>query len=321
MNVVDSLNDVKKQLEKADQIIITSHIHPDGDAIGSCLALTNVLEGLGKTVQVVIDDHVPEIYDILPGFENIQRYEGQPLTADLIVLLDARPGREGRVCSRCPAPVLNIDHHVSNECTADYAYVDGEAAATAEILCGLLHEWGIDLDADVASCLYMGIATDTGFFAFQNTKAKTLEICANLIRAGAEPDKLSAAVRRKSFHEVQELARGFGTMELFAGGRAVGVFLDESFCDLELTDDLIDAIRYIRGIDIAVLLKAEAASSCRVRMRSERCDVSKLAQSLGGGGHKESAGATINAGFIEAKKILHEEITGFLRNRCLRFKK
>ena len=314
MNVVDSLNDIKKQLEKADQIIITSHIHPDGDAIGSCLALYHVLKSMGKEVQVVIDDHVPEIFDILPGFGEIQRYEGQQLEADLVVLLDARPGREGRVCQAVSAPVLNIDHHASNDMSADYIYVESEASATAEILYGIFREWGVALSEEIASCLYLGIATDTGFFAFPNTRSETLEICANLMRVGARPASLAAAVSRKSFHEVEELARGLGTMELFAGGKVVGIFLDESFRDLELTDALIDMVRFIDGIDLAVLLKAEDDKSCRGRMRSEMLDVSLLAQRLGGGGHREAAGATIMAGFDEARHILKEEIIKFLRS-------
>ena len=305
------MKDIQAQLEKADKIIITSHIHPDGDAIGSCLAMYHVLKGMGKEVQVVIDDHVPDIYDILPGFGEIQRYAGQPLEADLVVLLDARPGREGRVCSAVPAPVLNIDHHVSNDGSADYTYVEPEASATAEVLYLLFKAWGTGMTEGIASCLYMGIATDTGFFAFPNTRPETMELCANLMRAGANPARLSAAVQRKNFHEVQELARGLGTMELFAEGRAVGIFLDESFKGLELTDDLIDMVRYIDGIAIAVLLKAEDEKSCRVRMRSEVLDVSELARKLGGGGHREAAGATIGADFDTAKDILKKEVSAY----------
>ena len=192
----------------------------------------------------------------------------------MVVLLDARPGRDGRICFAVSAPVLNIDHHASNDCSADYAYVEPEASATAEMLYCLFREWGIDLDERVASCLYMGIATDTGFFAFSNTKP--------------EPAVIATAVQRKFFHEVEELARGLGTMELFADGRAVGIFLDESFLDFELTDDLIDMAKYIRGIDLAVLLKAEDDKSCRVRLRSESLDVSELAYAMGGGGAQGS---------------------------------
>ena len=309
------LKDIRKHFDEAENILITAHIHPDGDAVGSCLALYHVLKQMGKKARVVLDDHVPEIYDILPGFKKIQRYDGETLEADLVLLLDARPGRDGRVCAAVSAPMLNIDHHTSNDCSADYAYVEPEASATSAILYGLFREWGIALDEQVASCLYMGIATDTGFFAFPNTRPETLKICADLMRAGAKPAKIAAAVQRKSFREVRELARGLDTMELFAEGRAVGIFLDESFLDLELTDELIDMARYIQDIDIAVLLKAEeGGKSCRVRMRSEKLDVSKLAQALGGGGHKEAAGASIKACFNEAKTILQKEIKGFLQN-------
>ena len=304
--------DIRKYIDGADNILLTSHVHPDGDAIGSCLALYHVLKSMGKEVQVVIDDHVPDIYDILPGFGEIQRYEGQQLEADLEVLLDARPGREGRICSAVSAPVLNIDHHASNDMSADYAYVEPEASATAEILYGIFREWGVALTEEIASCLYLGIATDTGFFTFPNTRPETLEICANLMRSGARPAALAASVSRKSFHEVEELARGLGTMEIFAGGRAVGIFLDESFRDLELTDALIDMVRFIDGIDLAVLLKAEDDKSCRARMRSETLDVSLLAKRLGGGGHREAAGATIYAGFCEARQALQDEISRYL---------
>ena len=299
--------DIRKYIDGADNILLTSHVHPDGDATGSCLALYHVLKGMGKEVQVVMDDH-----DILPGFEEIQRYEGQQLEADLVVLLDARPGREGRVCAAVSAPVLNIDHHTSNDMSADYAYVESEASATAEILYGIFREWGVALTEEIASCLYLGIATDTGFFALPNTCPETLEICANLMRVGVKPAAMAAAVSRKTFHEVEELARGLGTMELFAGGKVVGIFLDESFRDLELTDALIDMVRFIDGIDLAVLLKAEDDKSCRVRMRSEVLDVSLLAKRLGGGGHREAAGATIDAGFREAKQAFQDEISRYL---------
>ena len=307
-----SFQKIQKKLEDTQNILIASHIHPDGDAIGSCLALYHVLKNMGKGVQVVLDDHVPEIYDILPGFGEIQRYEGQPLEADLVVLLDARPGREGRVCSAVSAPVLNIDHHASNDLSADYTYVEADASATAEVLYKLFKEWGVALTVEIASCLYTGIATDTGFFAFPNTRPETLELCANLMRSGAEPVRVASAVQRKSFHEVEELARGLGTMELFADGRAVGIFLDDSFRDLELTDDLIDMVRYIDGIELAVLLKAEDERSCRVRLRSETLDVSVLAQRLGGGGHREAAGAAIHAEFGRAKDVLKNEAVSYL---------
>ena len=298
------LADIRKYIDGADNILLTSHIHPDGDAIGSCLAMYHVLKGMGKEVQMVIDDHVPDIYDILPGFEKIQRYEGQPLEADLVVLLDARPGREGRVCSSVSAPVLNIDHHASNDMRADYAYVEPEASAAAEVLYRLIREWGIALTGEVASCLYAGIATDTGFFRFDNTHASSLEIAAELVRLGAKPHVLADAVATKKFEDIQCMARALETAELFHGGRVVGVFLDKELKDLELTDDLIDMIRFTKGVDIAFLLKYEAEDTCRVRMRSRFADVSRVLEPLGGGGHAHAAGCTLRMSMETARETL-----------------
>ena len=133
------------------------------------------------------------------------------------------------------------------------------------------------------------------------------------MRAGAKPAELSAAVSRKRFQEVKDIARGLQTLELFAEGRAAGIFLDDSFKGLELTDELIDMIRFIEGIELAVLMKSEGNGSCRVRMRSEARDVSELARKLGGGGHRDAAGATIFAKFDIAKDILQEEVSSYLR--------
>ena len=296
--------DIRKYIDGAESILITSHIHLDGDAIGSCLALYHVLKGMGKEVQVVIDDHVPDIYDILPGVGEIQKYARQPLAADLVILLDARPGREGRVCSAVSAPVLNIDHHVSNDGSADYTYVKPDASATAEILYRLLREWGIALTREVAFCLYAGIATDTGFFRFENTTADCLEAAAELVRSGAEPHALADAVTTKRFKDIQCMAKALKTAELFHGGRVAGVFLDKSLKDLELTDDLIDMIRFTKGVDIAFLLKYEAEETYRVRMRSRVSDVSRILEPFGGGGHAHAAGCTLCMSMESARETL-----------------
>ena len=171
---------------------------------------------------------------------------------------------------------------------------------------------GGKIDEELSACLYAGIATDTGFFTFSNTKPETMDICAELMRAGAKQVEIATAVQRKSFHEVEELIRGLGTMELFADDRAVGIFLDESFIDLELTDDLIDMVRYINSIELVVLLKTESENSCRVRIRSEVLDVSELARKFGGGGHRNAVGATILAKFCIAKDILKKEVSSYL---------
>ena len=213
-------------LHASDTIAITSHIHPDGDAIVSCLAMYHALRSQGKKVSVIIDDHVPDWFSILPGADCIRTVEEGTGEADLLVLLDVRMGRAGRVTDAVRAPVLNIDHHASNDGATDYLFLDAESSSTCEILYRMFKEWKVPVTKEIAMSLYAGIATDTGFFRFGNTTADCLEIAAELVRLGAEPHVLADAVATKAFDDVQLMAKALQTAELFHGGRAVGVFLD-----------------------------------------------------------------------------------------------
>ena len=291
-------------LQRSNDIIITSHVHPDGDAIGSSLAMYHVLRSLGKKATVLIDDHVPECYSVLPGIQAIRRPGGEGETPDLLLLLDARMGRSGRVMEHIQAPVLNIDHHASNDGTADYVFLDADSSSTCEILYRMFKEWGIPFTKEIAMNLYVGIATDTGFFRFENTTASSLEAAAELVRLGAEPNLLADALATKNFRDIRRMAKALQTAELFHDGQAVGVFLDRSLKDLELTDELIDMIRFTEGVDIAFLLKYEAENIYRVRMRSRFSDVSKLMKPFGGGGHAHAAGCTLCMTLEEAKRVV-----------------
>ena len=291
-------------LHASGTIAITSHIRPDGDAIGSCLAMYHALRSQGKKVSVIIDDHVPDCFSILPGAECIRTVEEGAGEADILVLLDARMGRAGRVTDIVKAPILNIDHHASNDGTVDYLFLDAERSSTCEILYRMFKEWQISITKEIAMSLYAGIATDTGFFRFGNTTADCLEIAADLVRLGADPHALADAVATKAFEDVQLMAKALQTAELFHGGTAVGVFLDRELKGLELTDDLMDLVRFTKGVDIAFLLKYEAEDVYRVRMRSRAADVSKILEPLGGGGHAHAAGCTLRMGMEEVREVI-----------------
>ena len=296
--------------EKWNDIIITSHVHPDGDAIGSSLAMYHVLRSLGKKATVLIDDHVPKCFSVLPGVQAIRRPGGEEEPPDLLLLLDARMGRSGRVMEHIQAPVLNIDHHASNDGTADDLFLDADSSSTCEILYRMFKEWGIPFTKEIAMNLYAGIATDTGFFRFENTTAASFEAAAELVRLGVEPNLLADALATKNFRDIQWMAKALQTAELFHDGKAVGVFLDKSLKDLELTDELIDMIRFTEGVDIAFLLKYEAENVYRVRMRSHFSDVSKLMKSFGGGGHAHAAGCTLEMGMEEARAKMIRAVQG-----------
>lgn len=304
-----SFQDIRRQMDSIRCAVITSHIHPDGDAVGSVLAMYHVLRFLGKDVSVVMADHVPDCFSLLPGVEVIKSAGEEPGKADLLILLDARMGRCGGVTDAIEAPVLNIDHHVSNDGAADYLFLDPDGSSTCEILYRMFREWDVPMTREIAMDLYAGIATDTGFFRFENTTADSMEIAAELVRLGAEPHILADAVATRKCEDLRLLGLAMESVELFQGGRVVGVFLDERFQDLELTDDLIDTIRFTEGVDIAFLLKYESENVYRVRMRSRVADVSRILAPFGGGGHTHAAGCTLRMGMDKAQEVILQSIT------------
>ena len=280
-------------MKQAKNISITSHIHPDGDAVGSSLAIYYILAKMGKEVSIYINDHVPDCFSILPNYNVIQRFPNKSDKTDLIILLDARINRVGGICEKLEAPILNIDHHVSNDQKSDYLILNENASSTCEILFNFMQENDIEITEDIAMCLYTGISTDTGFFRFDNTTASVLEIAAQLVRKGAKPNIIADSIATKTFLELQLIAKAMQTIKLFKNGKVIGIFLDESFSNLELTDELIDMIRFTKGADIAFLIKYDSENVYRLRMRSRQTDISKLLKVFGGGGHLHAAGATL----------------------------
>ncbi len=311
MNI--SLTEAMKALLHARKLVIAAHVNPDGDAIGSSLGLRHVLLGMGKEVQVFIDDDIPAIFSVLPGYEVIEKPEKDTrkgkIQADLLVVLDASLDRIGDVEAVVDAPVLNIDHHVSNRGEAFQAYVDSKRAATAEIIYELVKEMGQSFTRDSAMCIYTGIATDTGFFRYSNTSPFTMRAAAELMEYGVEPHIISEAMEQKSYEVVKGMAEAMQTIERFSQGRAAGIFLDHAMTsEMENTEGFIDMVRVIEGVDVAVLLKAKEEKLCRVSMRSKGLDVAKIAMSFGGGGHVRAAGCTLEMDFAEAKKTIMEAI-------------
>ena len=219
-------------------------------------------------------------------------------------MLDARINRSGGVCEKISAPILNIDHHVSNDGKADWLLLEPDASSTCEIIYKLLVDGGIDIDERIAMCLYAGIATDTGFFRFDNTSHDAMLIGAELIRLGAKPSLIADSIATKSFRELQLMSAAMQTIELFDDGKVIGIFLDENLSELVLTDELIDLIRFAEGVDIAFLLRYESKGRYRLRMRSRRRELTDITEALGGGGHKHAAGATIKGTLSEAKQIV-----------------
>ena len=308
-----------EQLKKAGSIAITSHIHPDGDAIGSCLALASFCQHLGKPATVVIDDRISEIYSFLAGYDSIMDMEsivGCSVPYDMLVILDANPSRIGRAKNLEAGATLCIDHHATNPRLCDYNIVREGSSSTAEILYKLLALGEYDIDADMAACLYTGLVTDAVFFKAPSVRRETFLIAAELAALGVKTDVIAEHLEEKTFEELRWKAKALTGVKLYMDAKIAGVCLDAEYDELELTDSIIDEIRYLRSVEIAFLLKHEADGTYRVRLRSKTYDVSVVAKKNHGGGHKDAAGFTIQAEDIQgAERLLLEELRGFLAGK------
>ncbi len=309
-----TLQEAAAKLKSAEKILLTAHINPDGDAIGSTLAMMQILRAMGKFAQVYIDDKLPRNFSVLPFEEEIKRpVDGEKFDADLLVILDTAPDRIGKVIEMTDAPILNIDHHITNKSDVDFLHVESDAAATCEIIFKLCRELDVEITKNIAVCLYMGIATDTGFFNYSNTKPATLRAVAELVELGVEPNVISEQVERRTFLDVKIVSAALQTTKLFYGGKVVGMFISEEISrKVETTEGLIDLIRVIDSVDVAFLLTCKSENFCRVSMRSKAVDVSQIAKRLGGGGHVRAAGCSIYKNFEEAKNILVSAIGEFM---------
>ena len=305
-----TLEAAAEKLLAAQKLLITAHVNPDGDAIGSALALAAFLRGRGKEATVMIDDRLPKNLSFLPGCDKIVRpEEGRKSNAELLVILDTSLDRIGEVEKAAEGlPVLNIDHHISNDGKADFLYNDNRAA-TAEIVFEIVDRFGGEFTPEIAIPLYTGLATDTGFFKFSNTRPETLRAAARLLEAGVRPEKVSEALEEKPEALVRGQAAALQTMELSYDGRVAGRYLDKELAaSLESTEGFIDFVRVIEGVDIAVLVKCMDENFCRVSVRSKGIDVSKVAMKFGGGGHIRAAGFSVKKPLAEAKKDVLEAL-------------
>ena len=309
MNI--TLREMGDELKKLNRIVVTGHVNPDGDAVGSALALAAILKQLGKDVRVVFNDDMPRNFSILPYRSEIEKppANGEKIPADALVIVDASPDRIGRVLECVDAPILNIDHHVSNDGEGRKLYCDPDSAATAEIIFKLGMDLNVELTKEIAACIYVGIATDSGFFCYSNTTPRTLWIASKLLEVGVRPNVISEVLEERPLAVIVGLGEALRTLELWHDGKAAGIFLDRELTSkLETTEGFIDQIRVIEGVDVALMLKCTGENVCRVSMRSKNVDVTKIALQFDGGGHIRAAGCTLKMPFDEAKKAIVDAI-------------
>jgi phosphoesterase RecJ-like protein len=302
-------------LHSCKTILISVHKSPDGDALGSQIALMLALEKMGKTVTAHNLDPVPEIYRFLP---HQARITYGPVVAgqfDAMIVLDSDPPRTGLFSGDYPAATLiNIDHHITNPLLWPLTWLDTAASATGEMIFKLVMLSGLPIDREMALCLYTSIFTDTGSFRYSNTTPECMRISATLLDAGADPWLVTEHVYESySFKRLKLLGSVLGDMERSPDGRMAWVVVTNELFQKtgttsEDTDNFVNYVRSVNGVEVAILFRQAAQKQYKISLRSKgRVDLSGLAQALGGGGHKNAAGSTLDGTLEDIKrKVLGE---------------
>jgi phosphoesterase RecJ-like protein len=303
----------------ADELAVTCHVNPDGDALGSAIGFALAARSVGKSAVVSFGGRfaVPESYDFL-DLAPLVTPDRFPADADVAVVFDvAGADRLGGLADRIETAgtVIVVDHHVTNDGFGDIAVIDPEAGASAQLAYYLIRELGWEIDASVAIALLTGIVTDTGRYQYSSTDGEVLRVAANLLDAGVRPEVIGQRV-------YESVPFGYLAVASAVLGRAVldaerslvwsvvyAADLQSAGVDPTDTDQLIDDLRVAREADVAALLK-EVDEGFKVSLRSRGgTDVGSLAASFGGGGHHNAAGFTAQGGVDEIVAAVEDRLT------------
>ena len=306
-------HEIASVLREHQRFAVLSHLRPDGDALGSQLAMGLALKHLGKDVAIWNEDGMLEKYSFVSRSELLTKPPAEPQDFDVVLALDtAIENRLGiaRDAVRSAKTCINIDHHPSNPGYGDLVYIDADAPATGQIIFELIKSEHLPFDRDIAENLYVAISTDTGSFQYPNTTARTFEIAAELIRAGVDVGSISQKLYENYPRRRIELLRELlDTMRFDAGGKIASfkLSLDTASRLRVLPEDnegLIDHLRAIRGVIVAAFFEELPDGKVRVSMRSknEAADVCAICNQFGGGGHTLAAGARVRGTLGEVEE-------------------
>lgn len=318
----DVLNRIASVLRKAPEVALFSHISPDGDCLGSMLALGLALKKLGKKVFLYNPNAVPHNLDFLPGAAEVISVLPKPLPQTLCFVDCTDLQRTNLEASQLPenAVILNIDHHISNQNFGTLNYVESKASASGEIVMALIQELGVSLDQEIATNLYTAIVTDTGSFQYSNTTPKTHRLAANLMESGINFLHIHHRIfDQKPLAQLELLGRGLSQLKLYSKGQLAVITLhkedfEETGAKESLSEGVIDNARCVEGVEVAVLFKEIEPRKIRIGFRSNLWfNVNELAARFGGGGHKRAAGCMMEASLEEARQSVIHAIEEELR--------
>lgn len=314
--------EVVEVIKAGKSFLVCSHAHPDGDGIGSTLAIGRVLELMGKQVVMYNEDGVPRSIDFLPFADKIVTSIDKKQRFDVVLMVDCcqseRAGRDFPTKDKWNTLVC-IDHHVSGCNEVNICCLDESAASTGAVVYNIIKELEGKIDADIATLILTTIIVDTGFFRYSNTLSGTLSMASELVAAGARPWVISQNMEEREHPaKLRLLSKALDTIDYqFDGKLAVMILTDQMFkqagADVEMAEDFINYPRSIEGVRVAVLIREKSPNEYKISFRSkEEIDVAKLCLQFGGGGHARAAGCNLNGSLGSVRQTILKAVSEVL---------
>ena len=320
----NSLKEIAKILIESESVLLFPHLNMDGDALGSSAALCAALRKLGKQSYILIEDEIAAFLQFLD--KDYCTYDADIIAEpDVCLCIDC--GDTGRFKKREEKYLQGkikgcIDHHETSKPFADFNYIDPKAAATGEIIYDLIKELPVEFDEELGKAIFAAITTDTGNFQYSNTTKKTHEIAASLYELDTNYNEVSVELYQNNRLEKLLLqTKILETLEVFGSGQAAicGVefsMLEETGGKMEETEGIVEILRNIAGVEVAIFAKELPENRCKISMRSKKfVNVAEISQSFSGGGHARAAGFTLECSVAEAKEKVKKAIEEYL-NEC-----
>jgi phosphoesterase RecJ-like protein len=315
------LGQVIELIEKHHRFAVTSHIRPDGDSMGSSLALGWILRGLKKEAEVIMCDSVPHAYSRLPGADGVRVVNDIDCEYDAVFVIECsdvtRPGLPGLKDQF----VVNIDHHSTTEQFGNLNWIDSTAAAVGEMIYNLAKAIGSKITPEIASCVYAALLTDTGSFHFSNTTERTFKIASELVRHGAQPAKLSQAIfYNYPYAKVLLVGQVLSTLQRDESGRIAWITMTKEALEAagaseDDSDGIINYPLTIGDVEAVAFFREMPNSTYRISLRSKnRVNVARVAEEFGGGGHANAAGFTIKTDFESLSREVIEKLKQAVAN-------
>jgi bifunctional oligoribonuclease and PAP phosphatase NrnA len=303
-------------IRRRQRFVITSHVRPDGDAIGSSLAMAYALRELGKDVRVVFRDAPPGPLQVFPGVSDIEVTARVDDPGDAVIVMESGDLKRTGVEGLERGFVINIDHHLGNSMYGSLNWFDLSAAACGEMVFDLVKELGVPLTPEIATHIYVAILTDTGSFHYSSISPRTFDICRQCVEAGVDPPAVARSIfDSNNLGRLKLFGAVLSKMELDATGRLATVYVDQRLAQdcggtYEDTEGLINLPLTVKEIQAVVFFKEHGPDDWRISMRSKgEVDINAVAKQFGGGGHKNASGCSASGAIADLKKTFRELIT------------